>query len=118
MVGFNHDEGREDEETSPRHGNLDFDDVGGQDHHDDEGDAGTQDHHDDEADIGRHGQGVDSGGENVDTQTSLITALQDPHVQELLLKETSNEKPAGREKAKLAQMKIDGKTPLYPGCRP
>ena len=55
MVGFNHDEGREDEETSPGHGNLVLDDVGGQDHHDhDEGDAGGQDHHDDEADTGGH----------------------------------------------------------------
>ena len=67
MVGFNHDEGREDEETSLGHGNLVFDDVGGQDNHDDEGDAGGQDHHDDEADTGGHSQGVDSGGENVDT---------------------------------------------------
>ena len=50
--------------------------MGGQDHHDDEGDAGGQDHHDDEADTGGHSQGVDSGGENVDPQTLLITALQ------------------------------------------
>ena len=104
--------------SPPGHGYLVFDDVGGQDHHDDEGDAGGQDHHDDEADTGGHSQGVDSGGENVDTQTSLITALQDPHVQELLLKQTSNERAACREKAKLVQMEIDGKTPLHPGCRP
>jgi hypothetical protein len=42
--------------------------------------------------------------------------LQDPHVQELLLKETSNAKAAAREKAKLEQMEIDGKTLLFPGC--
>ena len=65
MVGFNHDAGREDEE-SPGHGYLAFEDVGGQDHHDDEGDAGGQDHHDDEGDTGGHSQGVDSGGENVE----------------------------------------------------
>ena len=44
--------------------------------------------------------------------------LRDPHVQELLLKEPSNAKAAAREKAKLAQMELDGMTPLYPGCRP
>jgi hypothetical protein len=44
--------------------------------------------------------------------------LQDPHVQELLLKETSNAKAAAREKAKLEKMEIDGKTLLFPGCRP
>jgi hypothetical protein len=44
--------------------------------------------------------------------------LQDPHVQELLLKETSNAKATAREKAKLEHMEIDGKTPLFPGCRP
>ena len=48
----------------------------------------------------------------------LTSVLRDPHVQELLLKETSNAKAAGREKAKLAQMEIDGMTTLYPGCRP
>ena len=47
-----------------------------------------------------------------------MSALQDSHVQELLLKETSNARAAAREKAKLAQMEIDGMTPLYPGCRP
>jgi hypothetical protein len=32
--------------------------------------------------------------------------------------ETSSAKAAAREKAKLEQMEIDGKTPLFPGCRP
>ena len=44
--------------------------------------------------------------------------LAGPHVQELLLKETSNARAATREKAKLAQIEIDEMTPLYPGCRP
>ena len=51
-------------------------------------------------------------------QTPLISALQDIHVQELLLKEMSNARAAAREKAKLAQMEKDGMTPLFPGCRP
>ncbi|KAK1610053.1 hypothetical protein QYE76_033726 [Lolium multiflorum] len=45
-------------------------------------------------------------------QTPLTSALRDPHVQELLLKDTGN------AEAKLAQMEVDGMTPLYPGCRP
>ena len=77
-------------------------DVGGEDHHE-EGDAGGEDHHDD-------------GGAN--TETPLISALRDSHVQDLLLKETSNARAAAREKGKLAQMEIDGMTPLFPGCRP
>ena len=43
-----------------------------------------------------------------------MSALMESHVQELLLKEARTV----REKAKLAQMEIDGKLPLYPGCRP
>jgi hypothetical protein len=42
--------------------------------------------------------------------------LRDPHVQELLLKETSNAKAAAREKARLEQMEKDAVTPLYEGC--
>ena len=80
MLGFNHDEG---DVGGQDHHDHDEGDVGGQDHHD-EGDAGGQDHHDDEGDAGGHGhdEGVDGGGEDVNTQTSLISALHDPHVQE------------------------------------
>ena len=75
-------------------------------------DEGGQDDRDDgDADIHGH----DCGGEDVDTpQSSLMSALMDSHVQELLLKNANTV----REKAKLAQMEIDGNTPLYPGCRP
>lgn len=78
-------------------------DVGGEDHHDQEGDAGGEDHHDDEG---------------ANTETPLISALRDSHVQDLLLKETSNDRAATREKAKFVQMEIDAMTPLFPGCRP
>ena len=54
MVGFNHDER----------------DVGGQDHHDDEGDAGRH----------GHDEGVYGGGEDANTQTLLTSALRDSHV--------------------------------------
>ena len=62
---------------------------------------------------GGHDEGVDGGGEDADTHTSLTSALRDPHVQELLLKETSNARGA----AKLAQMEKDRMTPLYPDTR-
>ena len=44
--------------------------------------------------------------------------MQDPHIQELLLKQTDNARAAAREKAKLDQLEIDVITPLYEGCRP
>ena len=82
-------------------------------------DEGGQDDRDEgDADGHGHDEGVDGGGEDANTQNPLMSALQDSHVQELLLKETSNARAAAREKAKLAQIEIDGKTPLYPGCRP
>jgi hypothetical protein len=87
------------------------------DHHEGDGGGG----HDDDHHEGDGGDGHDDDGEDATstgTQTRLTSVLQDPHVQELLLKETSNAKAAAREKAKLEQMEIDGKTPLYPGCRP
>jgi hypothetical protein len=85
--------GQREGEDSPRH---------------DEGDVGHD--HDD--------AGSDGGGEDADTETPLTSALRDPHIQELLLKETSNAKAATREKEKLAQLEKDGKTPLYHGCQP
>ena len=61
------------------------------DHHD-EGFAG---HHDEEeADV--------NGGEDTGTPTLLTSVVRDPHVQELLLRKSSN---ATREKAKLAQLR-------------
>jgi hypothetical protein len=84
--------GRREGKESPRH---------------DEGDAGYDDD-----------TGSDGGGEDADTEKPLTSAMRDPHVQELLLTETSNAKAVAREKDKLKQMEKDGKTPLYPGCRP
>jgi hypothetical protein len=92
-------------------------DGGGHDDDHHEGDGGGG--HDDDHHEGDVGDGHDDDGEDAastGTQTRLTLALQDPHVQELLLKETSNAKAAAREKAKLEQMEIDGKTLLFPGC--
>ena len=83
-------------------GERDDHEEGDVDHHE-EGDVGGEDHHDDEG---------------VNTEAPLMSALRDSHVQDLLLKETSNDRAAAREKAKLAQIEIDGVTPLFPGCRP
>ena len=67
----------------------------------------------DEGDADRHGH--DGGGEDANTpESSLMSALMESHLQELLLSNAS----IVREKAKLAHMEIDGKTSLYPGCRP
>ena len=42
--------------------------------------------------------------------------MRDPHVQELLVKESLNARGATREKAKLAQLKKDAVMKLYEGC--
>ncbi|KAK1665949.1 hypothetical protein QYE76_054108 [Lolium multiflorum] len=90
--------------------------------HEEEADIGREDeespehgvHHEEgEADEGDDDAGGDGGGDAESKQTPLTSALRDPHVQELLLKDTGNAKLA-----KLAQMEVDGMTPLYPGCRP
>ena len=105
--GAHEDEGERVDEESPGHDYHDEGDVSREDHHD-EGDAGGED---DEAE--------DGGGESPNTETPVPrSAFQDIHVQELLHKQTSNARAAEREKAKLAQMKKDGMTPLFPGCRP
>ena len=44
--------------------------------------------------------------------------MRDPHVQALLCKETSTERAASREEAKLEQLVVDSNTPLYDGCNP
>ena len=44
--------------------------------------------------------------------------MDDPRLQELLLKKTTNERVASREAAKLDQLAKDSKTPLYEGCGP
>jgi hypothetical protein len=44
--------------------------------------------------------------------------VQDPHVQDLLRKNTTTDRAASREEAKLAQLEVDSKTPLYDGCDP
>ena len=44
--------------------------------------------------------------------------MRDPHVQERLRKETTTDRGASREGAKLQQLVVDSNTPLYHGCDP
>jgi hypothetical protein len=101
--------GREDEESPGHDHEVDavhshhVEDAG----HDDEEDAGADEGHDHEdEDAGADDDGPSMGW------------VQDPHIQELLLKQTDNARAAAREKAKLDQVEIDAVTPLYEGCRP
>ena len=63
------------------------------------------------------GHGEDDGTQQSDSFV-LNSVMQDPHVRELLRNNTTSERAASREEAKLAQLELDSKTPLYEGCRP
>ena len=104
MLGFN-------EEPAANVGHEEEADIGRED--EDSPEHGVH-HEEGEVDEGDDDAGADGGGEAESTQTPLTSALRDPHVQELLLKDTCNAKP----EAKLAQMEVDRMTQLYPGCRP
>ena len=67
------------------------------------------------------GEEAVQGGEDVDTPPSsslLSSAMRDPHVRDLLRKKTTSDRAASREEAKLAQLEVDSRTPLYDGCDP
>ena len=90
--------------------------------HDHDGDAVHSHHvedagHDDEEDQdeGHDHEDEDAGA---DDDGPSMGWVQDPHIQELLLKQTDNARVAAREKAKLDQLEIDAVTPFYEGCRP
>jgi hypothetical protein len=68
--------------------------------------------HDDADEDHDHEEHVDD--EN--TRTPLTSAMHDPHLQELLARNTGEARGAAREKAKLVQLEIDSTTPLYAGC--
>ena len=64
------------------------------------------------------GEEVVQGGEDADTpqpSSLLSSAMRDPHVRDLLRKETTSDRAASREEAKLAQLEVDSMTPLYDG---
>ena len=91
---------------------------GQQDNNNDQGQQqDVEESDDDPADD--HGEiGEQDVTEDDDTRTPLTEVVRDPHMKELLLRKTTNSRSAVREESKLAQLEIDSKTPLYPGCDP
>ena len=72
-----------------------------------------------------HGSGgedqAEHDGEDADMTepSSLLNSIvRDPHVRDLLCKKTTSDRAASREEAKLEQLEVDSKTPLYDGCAP
>ena len=68
-------------------------------------------------------EGAKHGGrESMDSTPQISSVLSSivrgPHVQALLHKETSTERAASREEAKLQQLVVDSNTPLYHGYNP
>jgi len=107
-----------DEDEDARHEHDQDEDQGAGHQHDQDQGAGREHdeaegsgHEHDEAEGSGHERHDEAEGEGNDSSW-----LRDPHVQELLLKETSNAKAAAREKARLEQMEKDAVTPLYEGC--
>ncbi|KAK1684116.1 hypothetical protein QYE76_044964 [Lolium multiflorum] len=84
----------------------------GHDHDHNVGDHGPDDMED------QDGGPDDEDHEDEDDGPSSMDWVQDPYLQELLLKQTSNARDAAREKAKMDQLEVDAVTPLYEGCRP
>ena len=91
--------GREDEESTGHDHKVDavhihhVEDAG----HDDEEDQDERHDHEDE----------DAGADDDGPSTGWV---QDPHIQELLLKQTDKARAAAREKTKLDQLEIDAVT--------
>ena len=65
-----------------------------------------------------HGGGENDMDSTQQSSSVLSSIVRDPHVQALLRKETSTERAASREEAKLEQLVVDSNTPLYDGCNP
>ncbi|KAK1685438.1 hypothetical protein QYE76_046286 [Lolium multiflorum] len=101
------DPGHDQDVEDPEH-DQDVEDPG---HDHNVGDPGPDDEED--QDGGHH-----DDHEDEDDGPSSMDWVQDPYLQELLLKQTSNARAAAREKAKMDQLEVDAVTPLYEGCRP
>ena len=64
------------------------------------------------------GDFVHDAEETISDSHDLAKMVNDPHVQEQILKDTDNVRAADREQAKLQTLVKDSETPLYPGCDP
>jgi hypothetical protein len=107
-----------DHEDSPGH-----DDAGEDAGHSEEDEDARQGQDDQDAGHGEEDQDAGHGGGEEDQDagedgTPSGSCVQNPYVQALLLKLTSNARDAAREKAKLVSLEKDAVTPLYAGCRP
>ena len=61
---------------------------------------------------------VHDAEETLADSDDLEKMVNDPHLQEQILKDTKNERTTDRECAKLHTLVKDSETPLYPGCDP
>ena len=102
----------------------DGDDDGGDDDNEGDGEDAPHDNGEEVEEDGAHVDGDQEGreehaaDEDMSRNTPLTAAVQDRHVQELLLSNTSTDpKIAGRRKAKLDQLEVDSRTPLYDAAR-
>ena len=93
--------------------------------HDHDGDAVHSHHVEDDAHDDEEDAGVDEGHDHEDEDAGRADDdgpsmgwVQDPHIQELLLKQTDNARAAAREKAKLDQLGIDAVTPFMKDAGP
>ena len=117
MRGFmdGHAQWMSDEDHEEVHGAAARNEEEGQQDNNDEG-------REDDEELPAHDDGDEDQDEqhveDVDTRTPLTSVVRDPHVQELLLKKTTDARGAAREKSKLAQLEIDSNTLLYAGCGP
>ena len=59
-----------------------------------------------------HGGGENDMDSTQQSSSVLSSIMRDPHVQELLHKETSSDRAAYREEAKLEQLVVHSNTPL------
>src|SRR5664279_4668794 len=106
-----------DEDDEPKvHGAAAGNDQEGQRGNNDEQDNNDEGREDEEPGPSHDGEDVEQHVEEEDTRTPLTSVVRDPHVQELLLKKTTNARAAAREKSKVAQLEIDSNTPLYADC--
>jgi hypothetical protein len=102
-----------DEEMTDRHEDDGAGHVGGEESGNDD-DGGEDSGHGEE----ESGHGGEEAAVTPQSSTVLSAVVQDPHVRDLLRKSTTSDRAASREKAKLAQLEVDSKTPLYDGCDP
>jgi len=100
-----------DKEMTDRHEDDGAGHVGGEESGNDTG-GGEDSGHDKQ----ESGHGGEEAAVMPQSSMLLSAVVQDPHVRDLLRKSTTSERAASREEAKLAQLEVDLRTPLYEGA--